>query len=748
MRFIQPAQVEGLERLSPVGWRSTADDGVLIFELSADPPPFICFFLSAGGDAVAPKIAFDQGSGFDEAGAVTFRAFPFGFYHVALRAIGPVRRVRLRACKGHARFRCLAFETARPVPVAVLHYLFNLRYQKIGLVAPAPGGARGRLAYIKSNAARIRTFFSTISVGGGLRVQQTDDDVLERLRFSQTALAKPVQAEMRRRLAPQEGAPLISFVAPAYNSRPEHLTDLLASFAAQEAPYAELILVDDGSTSAATIATLADAATKPGVRLCTLPRNGGIAAATNVGIDAALGDWVSFIDHDDLFVGGAVAVIAAAILANPAAIFFYTDEIIANAALKPVGSFCKPAFDSVLLSCMNYINHFSVFRRARLAALGGLSTDCEGSQDYDLLLRYLADAEDGSVIHIPYLAYIWRRGEGSYSAVHRERSVANARRALATAYRSSFGSDRAVEPGTNPDLHRVRFPQEETRMVSVVVPNRDSLSLISRVVDDLQKRTVYPDIEIVVVDNGSTDPEVLRFYEARTSDRFRVDLFDEPFNFAKMCNRGARLARSDLILFLNDDIEVIEPDWLGEMVECLAYGQVGIVGAKLLYPNGRIQHAGVIVGLGAAAGHWYINDEEGDPGPMGRLAARQTMSAVTGACMLVTRPCFVAVGGFDEDAFPIAYNDVDLCLRAGKVGYRTVWTPFATLVHHESVSRGLDDQGPNNARFRLEFSRLQDRHGTMSFIDPAYSPFYDRRYSRPHLITPPMLPSPRRNRFG
>ena len=330
----------------------------------------------------------------------------------------------------------------------------------------------------------------------------------------------------------------------------------------------------------------------------------------------------------------------------------------------------------------------------------------------------------------------------------RERSVANAREALRSAY-ADVGQRVSVEPAPgSPDVHRVRFPDAPRPLVSVIIPNRDSLALITRIVDDLLRRTSYPAIEIVIADNGTTDPAVLAFYEGRWSERFVVDLVVEPFNFSRMCNRGARLARGDVLLFLNNDIEVTEPGWLDEMVECLAFTRTGIVGARLLYPDGSLQHAGVIVGLGEAAGHWHVAEPADTPGPMGRLAVRQTMGAVTAACMLVTRACFEALDGFDEIAFPIAYNDVDFCVRARHAGYRTVWTPFATLTHHESASRGSDEEGENAARFRVEFGRLQERHATATIVDEAYSPFYDRRYSRPHLMLPDALPTARRGSFG
>ena len=442
-----------------------------------------------------------------------------------------------------------------------------------------------------------------------------------------------------------------------------------------------------------------------------------------------------------------IAMIAKAISEHPAADFFYTDEIIANGALDPIGSFCKPSFDSVLLSGQNFINHFSVFRRTRLQALGGLRLDREGSQDYDLLLRYLDAPKPGTIVHIPFLAYLWRRIEGSYSTLNRDSSLATARTALALAYAKAGGAVEIV-PADNPDFHRVRFPQAPKPLVSVIIPNRDSPALIKRIVGDLRTRTDYPSIEIIIVDNGTTDPDVLRFYAAQAGPDFTLDLIVAPFDFAAMCNRGAARARGEALLFLNNDVEVRHADWLSEMVECLAFADTGIVGAKLLYPNGTIQHAGVIVGLGEAAGHWYVEDPAEEPGPMGRLAVRQTLTAVTAACMLVTRRCFEALGGFDATAFPIAYNDVDLCIRARKAGFRTVWTPFAVLDHHESVSRGSDETEANIARFQAEMGRLKERHGTPTFIDEAFSPFYDRRYSRPTLILPPELPQARVNTLG
>lgn len=542
-------------------------------------------------------------------------------------------------------------------------------------------------------------------------------------------------------------APYLSFVVPVYNTPAQHLDDLYRSFRAQLAGTAELILSDDGSTSGETRTWLTAHSGEPFVKVVSGSENNGIATATNAGISAARGAWVGLVDHDDALSPFAVARIMDALHKNPDASFLYTDEVITNATLAPVVYHLKPAYDSVLLSGVNYINHLSLYRRDRLLKVGGLRPGVEGSQDYDLLLRYLAGLQRHEILHLPFPAYLWRRHKQSFSTTSLDRALISARHALGEQYGSAGEAPLPVEGAVDANLHRVRFDAVVKRWprISIVIPNRNSYELITRLIDDLTTRTDYPDYEIIVVDNGTTDPRVLKVYEqAHTGGRaFQFEIKPEPFNFSRQVNRGIQLATGEHVLLLNNDIEVLEPQWLKEMVSCLAYPQAGIVGARLLYPNLTLQHAGVIVGLAGLAGHWYHHRPQDFSGAMGRLNVRQSLSAVTAACMLISRACLDEIGQFDEESFAIAYNDVDYCLRAIKRGYRVIWTPFAKLIHHESVSRGSDETPANIARFTREKEALRRRHRTDAYEDPAFSPWFDRNRSEPRLVLLDRLPDAR-----
>jgi GT2 family glycosyltransferase len=721
-RRLRTPQIHGAKRLDREGWRATAGDPQILLPRTAQPLTLILRTQRAGG--LTPRLYFDWGMGFSQAegaalpsGASALLAFDFA-------QCADLRALRLDPFEGPGDF-ALQFESGAKAATLA-------REVEAAWAADPPARA------IRADVA-LRDY-----------APARGDRALGRLRAPVSAqehflrVCALAQAELAGRFTTTPATPLISLVCPTYDTPTAYLDDLLASFRAQIPGYAELVLSDDGSTSAPTLAWCKAHAREPGLVILRNGVNRGIAAASNAGIAEARGAFIGFIDHDDALAPHAIAVLARAIEERPQVRFFYTDEVIADGALKPTDFFDKPAFDDVLLSGVNYINHLSLYRRDVLTAAQGFREGYEGSQDYDLLLRALKPLSRDEIAHVPYPAYIWRRDGRSFSVKFLEKATANARRALAQAYGGPQGEP-SVARALLKDLHRVRFDAVAPRpKVSVVVPNRDSFALIREVADGLFRRTDYPDFELIVVDNGTTDPQTLALYvELRERPNFTLHMEKAPFNFSAQVNNGVALATGEALLLLNNDVEVLAPDWLAEMVGCLAYPDVGVVGARLLYPDRTLQHAGVVVGLGDLAGHWYVGRQPDFPGPMGRLAVRSAMTAVTGACMLISRPCWDATGGFDETGFAVAYNDVDFCLRARSAGFRTLYTPFATLVHHESASRGDDARGPNRARFLRDQAMLMERHGTQDFLDPVLSPWSGRDSSEPARITLEKLPPAR-----
>lgn len=710
-------------------WIAIDDDPSFIVSFGLFRPRFLVISLEGLTGAVDPVLYLDHGEGFSETDTVVLETCGRTVCVVALRSLPRLRRIRIDPASRRMRFRISVKASLGPIAVR-RHLAHASRWQD-----PSVAGAT-RFSHLGEDPLWSELPGRKLAKHSFLSVADHYEKVV-----GLAALRQPARPG-----APAPERKLISFVVPAYDTPLAYLRDLLTSFRIQDQNLAELVLSDDGSTAGDTMAFLEAHRDDPNVVILRHDANRGIAAATNAGIAAARGEWVGFLDHDDALAPHGVAVLAEAIATHPDAKFVYTDEVIANKSLQPTDYSLKPAFDPVLLSGVNYINHLSLFRRDRLVSRGGLREGFQGSQDYDLLLRYLDGLARHEILHVPYPAYLWRRDGKSFSASFMEKATAHARKALASHYQRD-GREPPVDAALTSHFHRVRFDLARTSRprVSVILPNRDSYPLIARILADLETKTDYPDLEIIVIDNGSTDPRVLDLYRAYAARHPAtiIAIEPEPFNFSRSINKGVSRATGELVLLLNNDIEVIEPGWLAEMASCFAYPGTGIVGARLLYPNQTIQHAGVIIGLGGLAGHWFGGKPPEFPGPMGRLHVRQSLSAVTGACMLVSRACLDATGRFDEEEFAIAYNDIDFCLRAGQRGYRVVWTPFATLVHHESASRGSDDTPQNIARFKREQGRLDARHFTKEFDDPAFNPWYTRDRSVPGIVLLDHLPKAR-----
>lgn len=536
--------------------------------------------------------------------------------------------------------------------------------------------------------------------------------------------------------------PRISVIMPVFDPAPEHLRAAIESVRSQFYPHWQLCIADDASTDPATVAVLREV-TANDSRINVIYRtvNGHIVEASNSALTLATGDFVAFLDHDDLLPPHALYEVASRIVTDPTVDILYSDEDHIDDAGRRSMPYFKPDWNPELMMGQNVFNHLTVYRRSLVRRVGGFRAGLEGSQDYDLALRAAAVTPPERIVHIPHVLYHWRQNgqRRSYSERALDRCARNGRRAVAD-YLSRESPGVRVEPAPRfPMWNRVIFPVPDPEpLVSVIIPTRNFGDLLARAVDGLLQATNYRALEILIADNGSDEPESLAILNDLARDqRVRVLRCPGPFNFSALNNRMVEVANGALVLLLNNDIEVTDPDWMREMVSHAIRPNVGAVGAKLLYPDGTVQHGGVLIGMGGVAGHQYLRKPASYPGYFGQLHLTRTVSAVTGACLMVRRDLYLDVGGLDEISLQVAFNDIDFCLRLAERGYRNVWTPFAELYHHESASRGSDRTPAKAARFKREVRFMQHRWGKALEQDPHWNPNLYLHSSDATLAFPP-----------
>lgn len=515
---------------------------------------------------------------------------------------------------------------------------------------------------------------------------------------------------------------LISLIIPTYNIERRWLEAAIESVRRQTYPYWQLCIVDDGSTRRETLDYLRQLDDQR-IRIVYLNSNQGIATASNTALALTEGAFVCFLDHDDELLPEALQEIAL-VIAELKPDLLYSDEEYIKPNGKRYSAHFKPDYSPDLLFSINYICHLVVYCRSLLQRIGGLRTGYDGAQDHDLLLRCLEQTD--KIVHIPKVLYRWRKIPGS-TADH----FTNKRYAWEAGCRAvSDALDRrgiagAVMLGKHPGTYQVRREIENNPKISIIVPFRDSPELLARCLDSILNQSTYSFFEIIGVSNQSQEPATIAMMEdyQHQDTRIRFLHYDQPFNFSAINNFAVNLTQGEHILLLNNDTEVITPDWLETLLEHSQRPEVGVVGAKLYYPNDTVQHAGIIVGICGIAGHSHKCLDRNDPGYFNRLDVIQNVSAVTGACMMVKKALYQALGGLDEINLPIAFNDVDFCLRLREQGYLNVFTPYCELYHHESRSRGLETTPDKQQRFQQECHYLRQRHMAI-FIngDPYYNP--------------------------
>ena len=531
--------------------------------------------------------------------------------------------------------------------------------------------------------------------------------------------------------------PAISILTPLYNTPPQFLQQFLDSVQGQTSPNWQLVLVDasDAAHTDVERTVQARAASDPRIVYRKI-ENKGIAANTNEAAKLATGTYLALADHDDMLAPHAVYCMGK-LLAETGADFAYSDEALFEKTPEHprVGHF-KPDYAPEYLMAVNYICHLAVFKKELFDAVGGERPECDGAQDHDLFLRLIDEMQRrdpaAKPVHIPQVLYYWRVHAGSTSGGTEAKPyvAAAAKKALAD-HLARTGRTGTVEDGLFPSTYRVKWDIVGDPKVSILIPNKDHIDDLEKCLHSLWAKTSWDNFEVIVIENNSTDPETFAYYQKAQQcyDGLRVVTYPKKgFNFSGINNFGRKYATGDYLLLLNNDVEVRNADWLPELLrQCAHPGGAAICGAELFYPDETLQHAGVITGLGGYAGHSHKYKKAGGSGYMFRAATVQDLSAVTGACLLVKTSVWDEMGGLDE-AFAVAFNDVDFCLRVREAGYRIVWTPYAQLTHYESKSRGGDEKDPVKARrFASEQQRLYDVHGKANILD---DPYYNSNLTR------------------
>ncbi|MCT7961051.1 glycosyltransferase family 2 protein [Laspinema sp. D1] len=518
--------------------------------------------------------------------------------------------------------------------------------------------------------------------------------------------------------------PLISIVMPVYNPPEPYLRMALESVISQIYPHWELCIADDASTADHVRPLLKEYAERDErIKLMFREENGHISAASNSAIALATGDYIALLDHDDMLNADALYEMALCLNLHPDADMIYSDEdkvddsnMLRDPFFKP--DWCPDSFLSRMYTC-----HLGLYRRAIVEEIGGFRIGYEGSQDYDFVLRFTEKTD--KIYHIPKILYHWRIHPQSTASELENKNYAidAAEKALTEAL------VRRGEPGRvipTPGGHWiVRYHIQDYQRVTVIIPTRNLGSILNTCLTSIFEKTTYPNYEVLVIDNGSDEPETLELFskwQAKEPDRFRCITYDVPFNFSKINNYAVTQAEGQYLLFLNNDTEVLDGEWMTAMVEQVQRPSIGAVGALLLYPDDSIQHAGVVLGLGGVAGHSHKHFPSQVPGYYYQLKTVNNYSAVTAACLMCRREVFESVGGFNEEDLSIAFNDVDLCLKMGEQGYRNLYLPHVVLYHYESKSRGFEDTPEKIARFSKEIDYMRHRWKTIIDHDPCYSP--------------------------
>ena len=540
----------------------------------------------------------------------------------------------------------------------------------------------------------------------------------------------PLKKELRAQRAENLQGPCISIVVPLFNTPARYFKQMTGSVRKQTYTNWQLVMMDASDAAHAEVSAKAAALAQKDARFVYRKiENSGIAANTTKGFEAATGEYLTLLDHDDVIYPNALYDVVKAIQ-QTGADFLYSDEIVLSDDFKQLGGYhFKPDFAPDYLRGVNYITHLAVFSRKLLDAAGAYeSPEYDGAQDHDLILRLTEKAT--KIHHIKKSLYVWRAAAGSTAQTMDAKPYAIAAGECAInahLQRVGLQGEAHAIPGA-PGAFQLHYELTGHPLITVMIPNKDHTDDLDRCLTSLYKNAGYDNFEVLVIENNSTDPETERYY-AEIPQKFancRVVRYQGKFNFSAINNFGAQFANGEHLLLLNNDIEVTSQDFLRELLSYSQRPDVGAVGAKLIYPDNEIQHAGVIMGINGSAGHSHKGHPADAVGDMYRLVTTQDFMAVTGACLMTKTALYREMGGLDEEKFAVAYNDVDYCLKLWQKGLLNVYTPLAQAIHYESRSRGLDTLSENAKRYEREKANFYEKY--QPYID-NYDPYYNPHFT-------------------
>ncbi|MFP6559972.1 glycosyltransferase [Paraburkholderia sp. B3] len=712
-------------------WVSTGADPYFLLEFGTSPIPTgwnqVRLDVEVESGSLGPTLYFDVGTGFsqdltrdlpmrllDSDGAIL--PIPTNIRSIRLDPMSGLGRFKIRrfSIKPVSRFS-LARRRAKPLLDILRKHpklIWPYAVHAAGLVK-----RRGVVGALR-HALRDRT-------GEGVQTSSQANDYGDWIALYDTLSLDDV-AKISAHIGSFTNRPLISVLVPLYNTPEVFLRRCIDSVREQIYEHWELCLVDDASPQPHVRNVCEQYARKDArIRYVRREVNGHIAEATNSALELATGQFAALLDHDDELAPHALYMVAAELNAQPELDFLFSDEDKIDEQGKRYEPWFKSDWNYDLMLSQNAVVHLAVYRISILREIGGFRSEFNGSQDYDVTLRFSEQTTPERIRHIPFILYHWRAISGSVALATTEKlyPYEAAERAIRD-HLFRTGRNATIARQEHLGYYQVTWPvaQPEPK-VAIIIPTKDKVDLLRVAVTSIIEKTTYKNYEIVIVNNNSVEHDTMAYFEQIVREAsVRLINYKKPYSFAALNNWAVTQTDAPLLAFVNNDIEVIEANWLGEMVGHALRPEVGSVGAKLLYPNGTIQHSGVVVGIGGLAGHPHVGERGDTFGYFGRAACTQRYSAVTAACMLMRREVFLEVGGFDDVNFAVAFNDVDLGLRLGKTGYANVWTPGALLYHHESASLGLPTNEGRRRQFLQECDNFRRIWADMIKHDPFYNP--------------------------